>query len=87
MLAFHIRRIYMKKWDALLVDQFTFDEMTMVVSLNLLIGFSSYDFTRVFQSIWVQNMVSILREPAGLRASKTREPGSKIESQWLTGSL
>ena len=23
----------MKKWDALLVDKFTFDEMTMVVSL------------------------------------------------------
>ena len=81
MLAFHIRRIYMKKWDALLVDKFTFAEMTMVVSLNLCF------LLMILQSIWVQNMVSILREPAGLRASETREPGSKIESQWLAGSL
>ena len=38
MLAFHIRRIYMKQWDALLVDQLTFDEMTRVV-LTCELGF------------------------------------------------
>ena len=30
MLAIHIRRIYMTKYDALLGDQLTFDEMTLL---------------------------------------------------------
>ena len=89
----NIERVYMiKQWNALLVDQFTFDEVTIVKvhfshSCNFWIGFSSYDFTRIFKSIWVQIMVSILREPAGLRASETREPDNKIESHGLAGSL
>ena len=81
----------MKKEMLYLLINFTFDKVTIVE-----VHFShSYLVNGVFFSCFYKNlpidlsskMVSILREPAGLRASKTREPDCKKESHGLAGSL
>ena len=71
----------MKKWDALFVDKFTFDEMTMVVSLNLCFllmilqeSLNPFEFKTWFQ-FWESQPGS---EPAKQRARKqNREPRAR----------